>query len=237
MQEKDKAADYMAVFPEKLVLTEGEGGALRLAIREPERFSLHVICDSPDRHPVDRIATIPGDGTSYTTINIQKIDERGVPQRGEAENDTLYLRTNYGTLRDIQGDTELGSIQLRNGRAQMRLVSESIKRVATVQIMSADPETAERRIPRRVRVAAMRQTTIRGRPSVDVNLELLRRVATRIGKLRERAMFLGGTIVPLLLPEPFAAGIRVAKDCRHHDSCRGESRSLGIRGSSSGTAG
>lgn len=59
----------------------------------------------------------------------------------------------------------------------------------------------------------MRQTTIRGRPSVDVNLELLRRVATRIGKLRERAMFLGGTILPLLLPEPFAAGIRVAKDC------------------------
>lgn len=140
VQEKDKAADYMAGFPEKLVLTEGEGGALRLAIREPERFSLHVICDSPDRHPVDRIATIAGDGTSYTTITIQKIDERGVPQRGEAENDTLYLRTNYGALRDIQSNTEIGSIQLRNGRAQMRLVSESIKRVATVQIMSANPK-------------------------------------------------------------------------------------------------
>ena len=139
VQEKDKAADYMAVFPEKLVLTEGEGGP-RVVIREPERLKLHVICDSPNRHPVDRIPTIPGDGTSSTTITIQKVDERGVPQRGEAENDTLYLRTNYGTLRDIQSDTELGSIQLRNGRAQMRLVSESIKRLATVQIMSTDPK-------------------------------------------------------------------------------------------------
>ena len=140
VQEKDKAADYMAVFPEKLVLIEGEGGALRITIREPERFSLHVMCDSPNRHPVDRIPTIPGDGTSFTTINIQKVDERSVPQRGEAENDTLYLRTNYGTLRDVQSETELGSIQLRNGRAQLRLVSESIKRVATVQIMSANPK-------------------------------------------------------------------------------------------------
>jgi hypothetical protein len=138
VQEKDKAADFMAAFPEKLVLNEGEGG-LRLVIREPERFRLHVICDSPDRHPVDRIATIPGDGKSYTTITIQKIDERSVPQRGEAQNDTLYLRTTYGTLRDIESDTEIGSIQLRNGGARMRLLSEPIKRMATVQIMSADP--------------------------------------------------------------------------------------------------
>ena len=58
----------------------------------------------------------------------------------------------------------------------------------------------------------MRQTTIRGRSSVDVNLELLRKAATRIGRLRERVMFLGGTIVPLLVPEPLASDIRVAKD-------------------------
>jgi hypothetical protein len=139
VQEKDKAADYMAVFPEKLMLTEGEGG-LRVVIREPERFSLYVTCDSPNRHPVDRIPTIPGDGTSFTTITIQKIDERSVPQRGEGDNETVYLRTNYGTLRDMQSDTEIGSIQLKNGRAQMRLKSESIKRVANVQIMSADPK-------------------------------------------------------------------------------------------------
>ena len=139
VRETDKAAEYMTAFPEKLMLNQGDGG-LRIVIREPERFSLHVMCDSPNRHPVDRIPTIPGDGTSYTTITIQKIDERSVPQRGEAQNDTLYLRTDYGILRDIQSDTEIGSIQLRNGHAQMRLVSESIKRVATVQILSTDPQ-------------------------------------------------------------------------------------------------
>lgn len=139
VQEKEKAADYMAVFPEKLTLTEGTG-SLRITIREPESFSLSVTCDAPDKHPVDNIPTIPGDGTSYTTITIQKIDERSVRQKGEAQNDTLYLRTNHGVIRDVQSDTELGSIQLKNGRASIRLVSEPIKRVATVQIMSTDPK-------------------------------------------------------------------------------------------------
>jgi hypothetical protein len=58
----------------------------------------------------------------------------------------------------------------------------------------------------------MLQTIIRGRRSVEVNLELLRRVATRIGKLRDHVMFLGGAVLPLLVPEPLAADIRVAKD-------------------------
>jgi hypothetical protein len=139
VQEKDKAADYMAAFPDKLILTEGTGG-LRVTIREPESFSLHVTSDAPEKHPVDQIPMIPGDGTSYTTITIQKIDERKVPQRGEAQNDTLYLRTNHGVIRDVQGDTELGSVQLKNGKASIRLFSEPIKRVATVRIMSTDPK-------------------------------------------------------------------------------------------------
>jgi hypothetical protein len=139
VQEKEKAADYMAVFPDKLILTEG-GGGLRVVIREPESFSLHVTCDAKQKHPVDKIPMIPSDGTSFTTITIQKIDERSAPQRGEGHNDTLYLRTDYGTIRDVQGDTELGEIQLKNGRASIRLVSEPIKRVATVQIMSTDPK-------------------------------------------------------------------------------------------------
>jgi hypothetical protein len=139
VQEREKAADYMAVFPDKLILTEGTGG-LRVIIREPESFSLHVSCDAPEKHPVDGIPMISGDGTSYTTITIQKIDERKVPQRGEAQNDTLYLRTDHGAIRDVQGDAELGSVQLKNGRAAIRLFSEPIKRVATVQVMSTDPK-------------------------------------------------------------------------------------------------
>lgn len=58
----------------------------------------------------------------------------------------------------------------------------------------------------------MRRTQHDGRSSVDVNLGLLRAVAARIGTLRERVMFLGGTILPLLVRADVATDIRVAKD-------------------------
>jgi hypothetical protein len=48
--------------------------------------------------------------------------------------------------------------------------------------------------------------------AVEVNLALLRTVATRIGTLSEKVMFLGGTIVPLLVSGPAAAEVRIAKD-------------------------
>jgi hypothetical protein len=137
VQDLEQASDYMAAFPDKLVLGKGKGG-LRVVIREPEAFSLHVTCDAPDRHPVDRIPTIPGDGQSFTTLTIQVIDERSVAQRAERHRDVLYLRTDHGTLRDSQGVNDISSVQLQNGSAAIRLVSGQIKRVATVQILSAD---------------------------------------------------------------------------------------------------
>ncbi len=138
VQDRDKAAVFMAAFPRKLLLAEGEGG-LRPVIREPESFRLHITCDAPNRHPVDRIAVIPGDGTSFTTISLQKVDERNKMQRADTDNETLYLRSDHGSIRDVTGEREINSIQLRNGKAVIRLVSEPIKRVATVQILSADP--------------------------------------------------------------------------------------------------
>ena len=106
--------------------------------RPQAKCSLHVTA-TPDRHPVDRIATIPGDGQSFTTLTIQVIDERNVAQLTERHRDVLYLRTDHGTLRDSQGVNEISSVQLQNGSAAIRLVSGQIKRVATVQILSADP--------------------------------------------------------------------------------------------------
>jgi hypothetical protein len=58
----------------------------------------------------------------------------------------------------------------------------------------------------------MRNTHLRGRPSVEINLALLRTVAARIGNVREKVMFLGGTILPLLVRADVATDIRVAKD-------------------------
>jgi hypothetical protein len=44
------------------------------------------------------------------------------------------------------------------------------------------------------------------------NLAMLHTVAARLGPLRNQVMFLGGTILPLLVAEEVAADIRVAKD-------------------------
>jgi hypothetical protein len=48
--------------------------------------------------------------------------------------------------------------------------------------------------------------------TAEANLALLRTVAARLGELREKVMFLGGTIVPLLVSEAAASDVRVAKD-------------------------
>jgi hypothetical protein len=44
------------------------------------------------------------------------------------------------------------------------------------------------------------------------NLTMLHTVAERLGPLRDQVMFLGGTILPMLVAEDVAAGIRTAKD-------------------------
>lgn len=140
--DRDKAALYMDHYPKKLALVEGAEG-LKLTIREPERFALYLTCDAPDQHPVDGIPEIAADGKSYTTITIQKIDERHKLQRGSAHNDRLYLRTNHGVLRDAKGTEDISFVELKEGKASVRLVSERLKRVATVQVMSADQKLAD----------------------------------------------------------------------------------------------
>jgi hypothetical protein len=134
----EKCTDYMSVFPDKLAVAEGKTG-VRLVIREPEVFSLHVTSDSPNKHPVDGIPTIAGDGKAFTTITIQKIDERNLAQNAERHKEVIYLRTDHGTLQDSQGKNEIRSVQLEKGRASFRLVSSQIKRVATVQVLCAEP--------------------------------------------------------------------------------------------------
>jgi hypothetical protein len=140
VQDQDKAAEYLTAFPGKLFLAQNEDGSLRPVIREPEKFSLWISCDAPKKHPVDRIPMIAGDGTSFTTITIKKIDERSTLQRGERHNNVLYLRTDHGSIWDATGAKEIGSVQLQDGQAAIRLVSEPIKRVATVQMLTVDPD-------------------------------------------------------------------------------------------------
>jgi len=122
---------------DRIVLREEPPGKLQIAIEELRLSFLRLSCDAPDVHPVDGIPEIRADGTSFTTITVLKVDEEGMPQQGNDDNDLLYLRTDYGTLFDADGAQEISSIMLQSGQATFRLVSEKARRVATVQVFNA----------------------------------------------------------------------------------------------------
>lgn len=143
--DKKKAHEYIEAFPDKLVLT-GTTLKPKLAIREPEVFSLFITTDAPDKHPIDGIPEIPADGSSSALITIQKIDERFKPQRGTKDNDQLYLRTDHGIIRDVESNEDINNIRLRKGQAQIRLFSEKVMRVATLQIISGNPDLRDNTI-------------------------------------------------------------------------------------------
>lgn len=140
ISDRAQARDYIGAFPATLVLRKKEKGKVRLSIEKPEISSLVLQCDAEDIHPVDGVPEIPADGTSFTKISVQKIDERGKPQKGKKDNDSLYLRTDYGTLRSVDGAAEVSTVKLDKGQATFRLVSEKAKRVATVQVLNVDPK-------------------------------------------------------------------------------------------------
>ncbi len=60
------------------------------------------------------------------------------PQKGDADNETLYLRTDHGIIRDEAGKEDINRVQLNKGQAKIRLFSEKLKRVATLQIISTE---------------------------------------------------------------------------------------------------
>ncbi|PID86944.1 MAG: hypothetical protein CSB13_01855 [Chloroflexi bacterium] len=137
--DRAKAAEYLEAFPDKLTVKDTHAEP-QLLIRDPETFSLHIKTDARDFHPVDGIPEIVADGQSFATITILKIDDRKKPQRGDKGEDRIYLRTNYGILRDEKGNKDINSIKLKDGEATFRLVSEKVKRVATVQMLSTNPK-------------------------------------------------------------------------------------------------
>jgi hypothetical protein len=88
---------------------------------------------------VDGAALIPADGKSFVTIRLSKMDSQGKPLARKKDGDTLWLRTDQGTLRDEGGEKEIRSIKLSSGKAVFRLYSAKAKRLATVHVFNADP--------------------------------------------------------------------------------------------------
>lgn len=141
-----RAQRYMEAFPERLRVV-GDASKPRLAVRDPESFSLILESDAEDKHPVDGIPEIAADGASSTVITITKVDERFKPQKGDGDNEELYLRTDHGIIRDETGENDINKVKLIQGQARIRLFSEKLKRVATLQVISASdhlPETSIR---------------------------------------------------------------------------------------------
>ena len=134
-----QAMSFMTARPDHLVVEKGPGGNLQISIVEPRISSLKLSSDAPDAHPVDGVPEIQADGKSFTTITVQKVDERWQLRADRTDNDLLYLRTDYGTLQSVDGAEEISSIKLKKGQAAFRVVSEKARRVATVQVFNADP--------------------------------------------------------------------------------------------------
>lgn len=137
--DREKALEYMQAYPMKLVLA-GTKSKPTVSIREPEIFSLHVTTDAADQHPVDGIPEIPADGKSSVLITVQKIDERSKIQKGKHDNDQLYLRTDNGILRDMNGEKDINRIKLNKGVSKFKLFSQTLKRVANIEILSEKPD-------------------------------------------------------------------------------------------------
>jgi hypothetical protein len=146
VSDRAQARVLISTSPNRMVLREMPRGRLQVAIEEPKLSLLLLSCDAPDVHPADGVPEIRADGTSFTTITVQKADEGGQPKQGNGDNDLLYLRTDYGTLFNADGKEEITSIKLRRGQAAFRLVSENARRVATVQVFNADANLQDRTI-------------------------------------------------------------------------------------------
>ncbi len=110
-----------------------------LALDDPQDAGvLNVTADAPDQHAVDGVGELPADGTSSCTIAIEKRDLAGAPLHRRRDDDEVFVRTTGGTLQDARG-RRVRALRLRNGRAEVRLVSEPVPRLVTVEVLAAPP--------------------------------------------------------------------------------------------------
>jgi hypothetical protein len=109
-----------------------------LALDDPDDAGvLRVSADAPDQHAVDGVGELPADGASSCTIAIEKVDLAGAPLHRKRD-DEVFVRTTGGTLQDGRG-RRVRSLRLRNGQAEVRLVSEPVPRLVTVEVLAAPP--------------------------------------------------------------------------------------------------
>lgn len=148
-----KGRDKVAKVQEKLTRLRGrnkvqptkDGGDFDVVddSTAAEAGAVLVTTNATQTHPVDKVPLIPGDGRSFLVVTLQKIDDQGkATNRKAKDNDVIWLRTTHGTLRaDTDTDTgEIRSVTLESGTAKFRVYSENAKRLATIEMLTANPE-------------------------------------------------------------------------------------------------
>lgn len=116
-----------------------------------------VTTSAAEFHPVDGVALLPGDGESFLVVTLTKLGSTGdtslvsggegaarAPIGGEEEkgpDDIIWLRPSHGSVREDNDTTrqEIRSVTLVNGTARFRFYSDAAKRLANVQMLSANP--------------------------------------------------------------------------------------------------
>jgi hypothetical protein len=140
-----------------------QAGGMDLAIQQPAAGSgpsvVTVSTNATDFHPVDNVPLLPGDGESFLRVTLQRVSQGGggetsLVSRGEdalrapiggdgeqLEDDVIWLRPSHGSIREDNDTTlqELRFVRLVNGTATFRFYSEPAKRLAGVQMLSANP--------------------------------------------------------------------------------------------------
>jgi hypothetical protein len=120
-------------------LVDRGDGTLTVEDSSAEAAEILVTTNAVNFHPVDGVPLLPGDGESFLVVTLEKVSET---DGGEKEqDDVIWLRPSHGSIREDTDErsVEIRSIRLEGGTARFRFYSDAAKRLASVQMLSANP--------------------------------------------------------------------------------------------------
>jgi hypothetical protein len=120
-----------------------QAGSMSIVVEQaPSPSQVDVTTSATELHPVDNVPLVSADPESFVVITLQRRDQEGKALTGASEGgDEIWLRASYGILRadTDERSQEIRLVKLEGGTASFRLYSEGVKRLAIVQMLSANP--------------------------------------------------------------------------------------------------
>jgi hypothetical protein len=137
-----------SVGEEQARLTDRGDGTLQVEDSAARAATIRVTTNATNFHPVDGVPLLSGDGESFLVVTLEKVSETDddtsrVSAGGEEkeQDDVIWLRPSHGSIREDTDErsVEIRSIRLEGGTARFRFYSDPVKRLANVQMLSANP--------------------------------------------------------------------------------------------------